>query len=77
MAATICASDPSLAPSSSWRGRRASLLSHGATVDDPRVRECDQALAYLKVRRVIDAQRGRLATDHIPALVALLQAVTA
>jgi hypothetical protein len=41
---------------------------------------CQRALAYWKVRRVIDAERGQLDPAHLDALTAALhtaQAVTA
>lgn len=65
--------EPSLRPPSSWKSRRAALLSHGAALDDSEIRECDQALAYWRCRRVIDAERGQLHPDHIPALADMLR----
>lgn len=67
------AADPSLKPPSSWKTRRAALLSHGAELDDPDVVECDQALAYWRCRRVIDAERHQLHPDHVPALADMLR----
>lgn len=60
-------------PPSSWRARRAGLISHGATLDDPRVVECDQAMAYWRCRRVIDTERELLDPRHVPALADMLK----
>lgn len=65
--------DPSLMEPASWRARRAALMSHGAALDDPAVIECDEAMAYWRVRRVVDAQRDTLNPAHIPALADMLR----
>lgn len=65
--------DPSLMSPASWKTRRAALISHGAALDDPDIIECDQALAYWRCRRVIDAERDQLHHDHVPALADMLR----
>jgi hypothetical protein len=40
---------------------------------DPRVIECQTALAYWRCRRVIDAERSNLDPAHIPALADMLR----
>jgi hypothetical protein len=40
--------------------------------NDPRVIEWHNALAYWRVRRVIDAERGQFAPEHVPALADML-----
>ena len=67
------ATDPALMPPASWRARRAALISHGAELDDARVVECDEALAYWRVRRVLDAERGSIAARDVPALADMLK----
>lgn len=61
-----------MAPTS-WQSRRAALLSHGTPLDDPDVVECDQALVYWRVRRVIDTERSSLHPDHVPALADMVR----
>ncbi len=60
-------------PPSGWKARKASLLSHGADSDDPRVLECDAALSYWRCRRIIDRERELLDPRHIPALADMLR----
>lgn len=73
MTGTTTTVDPSLMSPTSWKTRRAALISHGGTVDDPEIRECDRALAYWRTRRVIDRERDQLHPDHIPALADMLR----
>lgn len=67
------ATDPASLTPARWQSRRAALLSHGAALDDPRVAECDAALAYWRVRRTLDRERESLAADHLPALADMLR----
>jgi hypothetical protein len=66
-------SDPASRTAGQWASRRAALLSRQVSADDPRVRECDEALAFWRVRRVLDKERTSLAPQHIPALADLLR----
>lgn len=60
----------------SWRSRLASLKSRGAADGDPRVVECRQALAFLRVSKAIDTAVGELSATDVDQLVeALRQAV--
>ncbi|UGQ43398.1 hypothetical protein [Rhodococcus aetherivorans] len=43
-------------PASSWSARLAALKSHGASDDDPRVKDARAALAYHRGRRALDEQ---------------------
>lgn len=72
-ALTATITGPASMPPSGWKARKASLLSHGATPDDPRVAECDAALSYWRVRRIIDRNRDLLDPQHIPALADMLR----
>jgi hypothetical protein len=65
--------DPASMPPSGWKTRKGSLLSHGIDPDDPRIIECDGALAYWRCRRVIDRERGQLHPEHLPALADMLK----
>lgn len=60
-------------PPARWGSRLAGLKSSGAADDDPRILECHAALAYWRCRRVLDAERGRLSPEHVPALADMLQ----
>jgi len=76
MTATIeCqyATDPGALSPSQWSGKLAALRSRGVTDADPRVGECLAALAYWRVRRVLDADREHLNPSHIPALADMLK----
>lgn len=73
MTAPTGTSDASLMSPTSWKTRRAALISHSVALDDPEIRECDQALAYWPCRRVIDAERHQLHPDHVPALADMLR----
>lgn len=64
--------DPAALTPSQWSARLAAYLSRGRTNDDPDVIACREALSYWKVRRVLDAQRGNLSPEHIPALADML-----
>ncbi|BBY67762.1 hypothetical protein [Mycolicibacterium helvum] len=76
MTATISctyATDPGTLTPAQWSGRLAALRSRGATDTDMRVAECLAALAYWRVRRVLDADREHLNPAHVPALTELLE----
>lgn len=65
--------DPATMPPARWQARHAALKAHGVPDTDPRILECHAALAYWRCRRVIDAERGQLAPEHIPALADMLR----
>lgn len=69
----VAAIDPAARTASSWSSTLAALKSRGVPDTDPRVIECHTALAYWRVRRVVDAERGNLASEHIAALSDLLR----
>ena len=78
--ATPLPTDPGALTPIQWATRLAAYSSRGRTHDDPVMLTCQRALAYWKVRRVIDAERGQLDPAHLDALTAALhtaQAVTA
>lgn len=66
------ATDPGSRTPAQWSGKLAALRSRGATNADPRVAECLAALAYWRVRRVLDADRDHLNPAHVPALADML-----
>jgi hypothetical protein len=66
-------SDPAELSPPQWQSRLASLKSHGLPDNDPRVAECRAALAYWRCRRVLDAERGKIAPDHLDELVESLR----
>ncbi|BBX92723.1 hypothetical protein H5U98_15705 [Mycolicibacterium boenickei] len=70
VAATV---DPASRTASSWSSTLAALKSRGVPDTDPRVLECQTALAYWRCRRVIDAERDNLNPAHIPALADMLR----
>jgi len=51
----------------------AALKSRQVPNDDPRVVECNAALAYWRCRRVIDTERALLDPRHVPALADMLR----
>ncbi|MBV5244445.1 hypothetical protein KUF57_12970 [Mycolicibacterium sp. PAM1] len=65
--------DPASLTPAQWSGRLAALRSRGATDAEPRVAECLAALAYWRVRRVLDADREHLNPAHVPALADMLK----
>lgn len=65
--------DPAALTPGQWSGRLAALRSRGAADDDERVAECVAALAYWRVRRVLDADRHHLDPAHVPALADMLK----
>ena len=48
--------DPERLSASSWSARNAALLGRNVPADDPRVVECQAALAYHRVRRAVAAE---------------------
>lgn len=50
--------DPLSRPVGSWTATLAALKSRGADETDPRIVECREALAYYRLTRAIDAERG-------------------
>ena len=64
--------DPAALTPAQWSARLAAFLSRGRGPDDPDVAACRSALSYWRCRRVIDAERDRLAGRDIPALRDLL-----
>ena len=64
---------PASRSASGWSARRAALKSRQVPDDDPRMIECDAALAYWRCRRTIDAERDRLDPEHVPALADMLR----
>jgi len=71
--ATMMLGDPASLTPAQWSGKLAALRSRGATTADPRVAECLAALAYWRVRRVLDADRDHLNPAHVPALADMLR----
>lgn len=65
--------DPASRTASSWSSTLAALKSRGVPDTDPRVIEAHTALAYWRVRRVLDAERTNLDPTHIPALGDMLR----
>jgi hypothetical protein len=65
--------DPASRSAPSWSARRAALKSRQVPDDDPRLIECDAALAYWRCRRVIDTERELLDPRHVPALADMLK----
>ena len=53
---------------SQWSAKLAALVGRGAADDDPRVIGCRAALAFHRVRRVINAERGLLDPADADAL---------
>jgi hypothetical protein len=74
---TCMASDPADLSPPQWQSRLAAHKSHGLPDDDPRVVECHAALTYWRCRRVLDAERGKIAPDHLDGLVARLREAVA
>lgn len=74
VAMTVAATaDPASRTAASWSSTLAVLKSRGTPDNDPRVVEARDALAYWRVRRVLDAERGNLSPEHIPALADMLR----
>ncbi|WP_045822581.1 hypothetical protein [Williamsia herbipolensis] len=69
--------DPSTKSAIEWGTRLAALASHGTPHDDPRVVEARAALAFHRVKRAIDAERGQLDEHHLDALCESLRAAQA
>jgi hypothetical protein len=67
------AMDPATMTPAQWSGRLAALRSRGVADDDHRIAECQTALAYWRVRRVLDTEREHLAPAHVPALADMLK----
>jgi hypothetical protein len=65
---------PGSRPAASWQARHAAFKSRGVSDDDPRVRECLEALAYHRVRRVLDAEITHLGPEGWEALARMLEA---
>lgn len=67
--------DPAERSASSWSARRAAYKSRGVPNDDPRIRACDAALSYWRVRRAIDTevQAGHLAQTFGDAIAEQLR----
>lgn len=65
--------DPADMPPARWQSRLAGLRSSRVPDTDPRMIEVQAALAYWRVRRVIDHERGLLASQHLPALADMLR----
>jgi hypothetical protein len=53
----------------------AALSSHGAGPNDPRILECREALAYHKIRRVVEAERQSLSASGAALIVESLREV--
>jgi len=70
---TIRTADPASRSAPSWAARRAALKSRQVPDDDPRIRECNSALSYWRVRRILDTERDLLDPRHIPALADMLR----
>lgn len=60
--------DPASRTASSWSARLAALKSRHVPDDDPRIIECREGLAYWRVRRSIDAERGQLSRAGVDRL---------
>ena len=69
----FAATDPASRSASSWSSTLAVLKSRGVPDTDPRIIEARTALAYWRVRRVLDAERDNLSPEHIPALADMLK----
>jgi hypothetical protein len=65
--------DPASRSAVSWSTRYASLKSRQLPDDDPRVRECLEALAFHRVSKVLDAETGRLGPEGVAALTRMLE----
>lgn len=65
--------DPAALSPAQWSARLAGFLARGRRDTDPEVIACREALAYWRVRRVIDYERGALCPAHIPALADMLR----
>ena len=67
--------DPAAFSASSWGSKLAGLRSHGATDDDPRVRECYAALRFWRIKHQVDKQvaEGYLPTDFAEYYLGLLR----
>jgi hypothetical protein len=68
---------PDSRPITSWQARLASLIGRGCREDDPAIRECRQAMAYHRVRKVLDAQAGQLDRAGADLLCAAVRAAVA
>lgn len=67
--------DPLSKPMVWWRSRLGRLVAEGAGDDDSRVRECRAALSYYRIRKVVDAEAGRLSAAGVDLLTAQLLGV--
>ena len=67
--------DPASRSASSWGSRLAGLRSHGATDDDPRVRECLAASFFWDMKRQADraVERGIISAGLAEAYVGKLR----
>ena len=73
-AETVAITDPASRSASSWSATLAALKSRDVPDDDPRVIEARNALAYHRVHRAIDAERGNLnraGADRLRAAISL------
>jgi hypothetical protein len=65
--------DPGERPPISWSTTLAVLNRNNVPDSDPRIAECRAALAYWRVRRVIDKERDGLRPEYVPALADMLR----
>ncbi|OMC05676.1 hypothetical protein A5735_05020 [Mycolicibacter heraklionensis] len=72
---TTCDSGPLSKSDLQWRSELGGLKSQGLGEDDPQVRDCRAALAYWRVRKVIDEVAGKLSPAGVDALTAQLLGV--
>jgi len=73
MTNTSVLTDPAALTPVHWSARLAAFLARGRSNDDPDVISCREALSFWRMRRTLDAERGHLHPDHIPALADLLR----
>ncbi|CAN5303669.1 hypothetical protein BH11ACT6_BH11ACT6_53440 [soil metagenome] len=73
---TVCVADPLSNSMGSWRSKLGSLRAAGAPDDDPKVLECQAALSYWRVRRVVDAEKANLSAAGVDLLTAQLLGVS-
>lgn len=62
-------------PAPDWRNRLGALKSHGVPDDDEQVRECREALAFWRVKKVLDVVKDKLSPAGVDALTAQLLGV--
>ncbi|MCH9728737.1 MAG: hypothetical protein K0U84_03470 [Actinomycetia bacterium] len=72
MTAAPVLTDPAALTPSQWAAKLAAYLSRGRGNDDPGVIACREALAFWRIRRVVDRETGHLSAAGVDRLVAQL-----